>query len=148
MFWNVPLYDVLVWLNTASTEDQRLLLHRYPFSPAHRFPHVVGKCRSTQKPNDKLYLFFCYQHLFYFFSHITQHSIQNITKQNNRHILNISKSSQKGGREGGTTKTQKSLLHTITKINTAKHMINFIFNEVPRLFITWSLLFCLILQIV
>ncbi len=30
----------------------------------------------------------------------------NITKQNNRHILNISKSSQKGGREGRTTRTQ------------------------------------------
>ncbi len=30
--------------------------------------------------------------------------------------LNISKSSQKGGREGRTTKTQKSLLHTITYI--------------------------------
>ncbi len=47
---------------------------------------------------------------------MTQHSIQNITKQNNRHILNISKSSQKGGREGRTTRTQKSLLHTITYI--------------------------------
>ncbi len=45
-----------------------------------------------------------------------KHSIQNITKQNNRHILNISKSSQKGGREGRTTKTQKSLLHIITYI--------------------------------
>ncbi len=54
--------------------------------------------------------------IFLFFSHITQHSIQNITKQNNRHILNISKSSQKGGREGRTTKTQKSLLHIITYI--------------------------------
>ncbi len=51
-----------------------------------------------------------------FFSHITQHSIQNITKQNNRHILNISKSSQKGGREGRTIKTQKSLLYIITYI--------------------------------
>ncbi len=48
--------------------------------------------------------------IFFFFSHITQHSIQNITKQNNRHKLNISKSSQKGGREGRTIKTQKSLL--------------------------------------
>ncbi len=62
-------------------------------------------------------LSFRYQHLFFlFFSHITQHSIQNTTKQNNRHTLNISKSSQKGGREGRTTKTQKSLLHTITYI--------------------------------
>ncbi len=52
----------------------------------------------------------------FFFSHITQHSIQNITKQNNRHILNISKSSQKGGREGRTIKTPKSLLYTIAYI--------------------------------
>ncbi len=43
--------------------------------------------------------FFCYHH-FFLFSHITQHSIHNITKQNNRHILNFSKSSQKGGRAG------------------------------------------------
>ncbi len=62
-------------------------------------------------------LFFCYQQFFIlFFSHITQHSIQNITKQNNRHILNISRSNQKGGREGRTTRTQKSLLYTITYI--------------------------------
>ncbi len=55
--------------------------------------------------------------LFLFFSHITQHNIQNITKQNNRHILNISRSNQKGGREGRTIKTQKSLLYTITYIH-------------------------------
>ncbi len=40
--------------------------------------------------------FFCYQQFFYF-SHTTQHNIQNTTKQNNRHILNISRSNQKGG---------------------------------------------------
>ncbi len=63
------------------------------------------------------YLFFCYQQFFILiFSHITQHSIQNITKQNNKHILNISRSNQKGGREGRTTKTQKSLLYIITYI--------------------------------
>ncbi len=50
--------------------------------------------------------------LFLFFSHITQHNIQNITKQNN-----ISRSNQKGGREGRTIKTQKSLLYTITYIH-------------------------------
>ncbi len=62
----------------------------------------------------------CYQHFFIiFFSH-TQHSIQNITKQNNRHILNISKSNQKGGREGKTLKTQKSLLYIITYIQQKK----------------------------
>ncbi len=60
--------------------------------------------------------FFFVINIFYFFSHITQHSIQNITKQNNRHILNISKSSQKGWREGRTIKTQKSLLYIITYI--------------------------------
>ncbi len=32
---------------------------------------------------------------------------QNTTKQNNRHILNISRSNQKGGREGRTIRTQK-----------------------------------------
>ncbi len=70
--------------------------------------------------NNKKIIFFIN---IFFFSHITQHSMQNITKQNNRHILNISKSSQKGGREGRTTRTQKSLLYTITYIkkNTAKH---------------------------
>ncbi len=61
--------------------------------------------------------FFLLSTIFYLlFSHITQHSIQNITKQNNRHIFNISRSNQKGGREGRTTRTQKSLLYTITYI--------------------------------
>ncbi len=55
--------------------------------------------------------FFCYQQfLFLFFSHTTQQNIQNKTKQNSRHILNISRFNQKGGREGRTTRTQKSLL--------------------------------------
>ncbi len=58
-------------------------------------------------PNWTPFFFFCYQQFFIlFFSHITQHNIQNITKQNNRHILNISRSNQKGGREGRTIKTQ------------------------------------------
>ncbi len=51
-----------------------------------------------------------------FFSHTTQHNIQNKTKQNSRHILNISRFNQKGGREGRTTRTQKSLLYIITYI--------------------------------
>ncbi len=63
------------------------------------------------------FLFFYQQFFFLFFSHITQHNIKNITKQNNRHILNISRSNQKGGREGRTIKTQKSLLYTITYIH-------------------------------
>ncbi len=44
-----------------------------------------------------------------------------ITKQNNRHILNISRSNQKGGREERTIKTEKSLLYTITYISNKKH---------------------------
>ncbi len=56
------------------------------------------------------------QHFFLFFSHTTQHNIQNTTKQNNRHILNISRSNQKGGGEGRTTRTQKLLLYIITYI--------------------------------
>ncbi len=51
----------------------------------------------------------------FFFSHTT-HNIQNTTKQTNRHILNISRSNQKGGGEGRTTRTQKSLLYTITYV--------------------------------
>ncbi len=63
------------------------------------------------------FVFFLFLSTFLFiFSHKTQHSIQNITKQNNRHIFNISRSNQKGGREGRTIKTQKSLLYTITYI--------------------------------
>ncbi len=67
-------------------------------------PQLAFSSSAVSERIIKLYLslFFCYQH--FFFSHITQHSIQNITKQNNRHILNISKSSQKGGREGRTKK--------------------------------------------
>ncbi len=53
--------------------------------------------------------FFCYQQFFIYFFH-TQHNIQNKTKQNSRHILNISRFNQKGGREGRTTRTQKLLL--------------------------------------
>ncbi len=56
-------------------------------------------------------IFFCYQQFFIFiFSQTTQHNIQNKTKQNSRHILNISRFNQKGGREGRTTRTQKLLL--------------------------------------
>ncbi len=59
-----------------------------------------------------------------FFSHTTQHSIQNTTKQNNRHILNISRSNQKGGGEGRTIRTQKVTPlynHVYPPKNTAKH---------------------------
>ncbi len=66
--------------------------------------------------NSQVMPIFCYQHFFFFFSHTTQHNIQNTTKQNNRHILNISRSNQKGGGEGRTTRTQKSLLYTITYV--------------------------------
>ncbi len=59
-----------------------------------------------------LFFFFFVINNFYFlfFSHTTEQNIQNKTKQNSRHILNISRFNQKGGREGRTTRTQKSLL--------------------------------------
>ncbi len=64
-----------------------------------------------------LFPFFFVINIFYFSYTTSEHNIQNITKQNNRHILNISKSSQKGGREGRTRKTQnKSLLYTFKYI--------------------------------
>ncbi len=74
---------------------------------------LQNPCWQSQRSDVS---FFLVSTFFFFFLHIIQHSIQNITKQNNRHILNISKFNQKGGREGKTTKTQKSLLHTITYI--------------------------------
>ncbi len=46
---------------------------------------------------------------FLFFFH-TQHNIQNKTKQNSRHILNISRFNQKGGREGRTTRTHLTII--------------------------------------
>ncbi len=75
------------------------------------------------KWNKSISLLFVINNYFYFFSHTTQHNIQNRTKQNSRHILNISRFNQKGWREGRTTRTQKSLLYIITYIqqkNTAK----------------------------
>ncbi len=78
---------------------------------------------ESPKSLNIIYLFFFNQ--LFFFSHITQHSIQNITKQNNRHILNISKSSQKGGRERGkdnkNTKVTLPYNHVYPTKNTAKH---------------------------
>ncbi len=74
--------------------------------------------------NKTTSFFFFFVMNYFFFSHITQRSIQNITKQNNRHILNISRSNQKGGREGRTTKTQffTPLYNHVYPIkNTAKH---------------------------
>ncbi len=60
----------------------------------------------------KSFTYFLLSTFIYFFTHnTTQHPKYN--KKNNRHILNISKSSQKGGREGRTTKSQKSqYVHT------------------------------------
>ncbi len=56
MLCNVRLYDVIVWISTASIEDKLLLLHHCLFSPAHQFVHIVftrGEHKSTQKPNNK-----------------------------------------------------------------------------------------------
>ncbi len=60
--------------------------------------------------------FFLLSTIFYFLFFHTQHNIISKIQQNNRHILNISRSNQKGGGEGRTTRTQKSLLYTITYV--------------------------------
>ncbi len=86
--------------------------------------------------------FFVINNFFFFFSHTTQHNIQKTTKQNNRHILNISRSNQKGGGEGRTTRTQKLLLYIITYIqqkNTAKHqMVEGLAPPTRRCTFTWD----------
>ncbi len=43
----VILYDVIVWISTASTADQHLLLHHRLFSPAHRFYITVCNMLCT-----------------------------------------------------------------------------------------------------
>ncbi len=70
---------------------------------------VIVHCLSFNSMHN--FFFFVINNFFIFiFSQTTQHNIQNKTKQNSRHILNISKFNQKGGREGRTTRTQKLLL--------------------------------------
>ncbi len=67
--------------------------------------------------------FFCYQQfLFLFFSHTTQQNIQNKTKQNSRHILNISRFNQKGGRGKDNKNTKVTPLnnYVYSTKNTAK----------------------------
>ncbi len=70
--------------------------------------HAPIAGQSVGRDNSVVRFLFCYQQFFIFFH--TQHNIQNKTKQNSRHILNISRFNQKGGREGRTTRTQKLLL--------------------------------------
>ncbi len=84
-------------------------LYLYTF---HFFDHLLSKYSLSHSHFFLLSTIF----IFLFFSHTTQHNIQNTTKQNHRHILNISRSNQKGGGEGRTTRTQKSLLYTITYV--------------------------------
>ncbi len=105
-----PAFHSLSWNNTSHPSDSLYYWAILIFLDMHMCTAFINKKVLWQCPlHASSYQFF------FIFSHITQHSIQNIAKQN-RHILNISKSSQKGGREGRTTKTQKSLLHTITYI--------------------------------
>ncbi len=105
------------WFETEWNTDK--YVSSIPQQPTHLSSEEITKIKRVG------FFFFCYQLFFIlFFSHTTQHNIQNTTKQNNRHILNISKSSQKGGGEGRTTRTQKLLLYIITYIqqkNIAKH---------------------------
>ncbi len=68
-------------------------------------------CITINRGHGSPYLGIMYYFLF-FFSHITQHSIQNITKQQT-HIQHL-KVQSKGRREGRTIKTQKPLRCTFT----------------------------------
>ncbi len=74
--------------------------------------YILCLSSPSEQDREKLYIFFFVINNFFIFifSQTTQHNIQNKTKQNSRHILNISKFNQKGGREGRTTRTQKLLL--------------------------------------
>ncbi len=68
-----------------------------------------------------LTFFFCYQQFFIlFFSHITQHSIQNITKLNNRHY---STSQDPIKREGEREGQQEHKSHSFiqSRISNKKH---------------------------
>ncbi len=91
--------------------------------------HQLFGCQHSSKylilcSKERNSFFFLLSTIFYyFFFFFTQHNIQNKTEQNSRHILNISRFNQKGGREGRTTKNTKLLLKIITYIqpkNTAK----------------------------
>ncbi len=77
---------------------------------------IVCRYYDNQRGQQKTQGFFLSTIFYFIFSHTTQHNIQNATKQNNRHILNISRSNQKGGGGGRTTRTQKLLLYIITYI--------------------------------
>ncbi len=73
-------------------------------------PEAEHRMLVLQADGDHGFLFFFLLSTIFFFFFHTQHNIQNKTKQNSRHILNISRFNQKGGREGRTTRTQKLLL--------------------------------------
>ncbi len=81
-----------------------------------RYTHIY-----TNTFNKQIYLVFNVLHIFFVINNFlffhTQHNIiskiQKQTNKKNRQILNISRSNQKGGGEGRTTRTQKSLLYTI-----------------------------------
>ncbi len=79
---------------------------------------------SSPKQKQKYRYFFCYQHFFTFFIHnITSKKIKNNKTKQQTHtqyltlsMYLLTKIQSKGGREGRTRKTQKSLLYTVTYI--------------------------------
>ncbi len=72
-------------------------------------------CPNVECADSRVRIFLLSTIFFFLFTHNTTYHPK-YNKQNNRHILNISRSNQKGRREGMTIKTQKSLLYTITYI--------------------------------
>ncbi len=75
----MPLYDVIVWLNTTSAEDQCLLPHYCLFSPAHQFYITAKDSKMALLCSDAVQvapLRLCFYLLFYLllislFTHIT-----------------------------------------------------------------------------
>ncbi len=119
--WIIPTVQIIYLSNTLQDgvmEDRESRLYLYIcvlLVTIMEPPQGTWCCCSCD--SKSLLFFVINSFLFIFFSHVTQHNIQNTTKQNNRHTLNISRSNQKGGREGRTIKTQKSLLYIITYIH-------------------------------
>ncbi len=85
-----------------------------------RFPisEILNRNLMCPRPSGFpcMVFFFVINNFFNFFFYTQHNIISKIQKKKNRHVLNISRSNQKGGGEGRTTRTQKSLLYTITYV--------------------------------
>ncbi len=121
-FWK--LFGRMQWRKTLLLPDGLNMFYCHVVSSRWEKVQRSRWCKNNfeQKTINNRILFFLLSTTFYLiFSHITQHSIQNITKQNNRHILNISRSNQKGGREREGQQKHKSHSFIQSRISNKKH---------------------------